>query len=405
MKKLLTILLLMLILPSIAGLVVAQDDTIAEIIEDHSEADDAEFTILLELLEESDLAESLDDDVEFTLFAPTDEAFEDLFDELDIDLDELLDDVELLMDILLYHMIEDIVESDDLEDEQEIETLQGGIITVTIDDESIILNDSAEVLDADIEASNGVIHIIDAVLIPVFEGGETCFISTDTSNGASVHVGPGNNRTSVTFLNTGSEYEALGQNEDSDGTIWYQLDKEEAAPGRAINEAWVSSAEVDITGDCDNIGEISAPPIIPITNRQPPATSSDNDSGDNANSNPVDTANTGSRPSSGTYSVSLATFTNASCAGGRNIPIPSVDFWTSTVFSTVVNTLTSSITFNGDVLTFSNGVYNGQILLDGEYYTTTVYPSNSGFFTGTIIVSFVSSGQNCSGSVNFSASR
>ena len=411
-KYLRKVLLLLFTLAMIAGISMAQDDvTIAENVQNLAGAEDAQFSILLNLLESTDLTDSLDDeDSELTVFAPTDAAFENLLDEMGLDLGTLLEDVELLTSILLYHVADGMVLSSDLEDGQKIETLQSGSITVSIDDETITLDDIAEIAIADILASNGVIHVIDNVLLPPIpdERFQACFVSTDTFNAASVHVGPGNNRTSVTFLEVDVEYEALGQNEDGEGVIWYQLDKEEVAPGRAINEAWVSSDEVDTTGDCDNIGETSAPPIIPITNRPPetPEPQGDNSSQEPVEeSEPVDTANTGTRPLSGTYSVGLAEFTNASCAGGRNIPIPSNEFWTTTLFSIPISTTATSMSFGGDLLSFGGGVYNGQVLFEGEYYTTTVYPANAGFFTGTIIVSFVSGGLDCSGTVNFSATR
>ncbi len=412
MKHLSKILFVLCTLSIIVGIGLAQDDvTIAENVQNLAEADEAQFTILLDLLEATDLTDALDDEnTELTVFAPTDEAFEDLLDEMGLELNAVAEDVDLLTTILLYHVADGAVLSSDLEDGQKITTLQTSSITVSIDDETITLNDIAEIVLDDVEASNGVIHVIDTVLLPPIpdERFEACFVTTATFNGASVHVGPGNNRTSVTFLEVDVEYEALGQNEDGEGVIWYQLDKEEAAPGRAINEAWVSSDEVDTTGDCDNIGETSAPPIIPITNRPPETPEPQGDNGSQEpveESEPVDTANTGTRPLSGTYSVGLAEFTNASCAGGRNIPIPSNEFWTTTLFSIPISTTATSMSFGGDLLSFGGGVYNGQVLFEGEYYTTTVYPANAGFFTGTIIVSFVSGGLDCSGTVNFSATR
>lgn len=410
MKHLSKILLVLWTLSLIAGVSLAQEDaTIAENIQNLANADEAEFTILLGLLEATDLIDTLaDENIEITVFAPNDAAFEGFLDEMNLSMDALLEDVDLLTTILLYHVADGAMLSGDLEDGQKIETLQTASITITIDDETIVLNDIANLTLTDIEVSNGIIHVIDSVLIPPVPSGrqEACTISTTAFNGASVHVGPGNNRTSITFLATEVDYEVLGQNEDGEGVIWYQLDKDEAAPGRAINEAWVSSDEVDTTGDCDTIGETSAPPIIPIINRPPETTSTTSDGeGPVSEAETVDTANTGTRPSSGNYSIALAEFTNASCAGGRNVPIPSNEFWTSTIFTMSIRANATSMTFDGDVLAYSNGIYNGQLLFDGQYYTTTIYPANSGFFTGTIIVSFVSGGFDCSGTVNLSGTR
>lgn len=98
-----------------------------------------------------------------TVFAPTDEAFNALPEGL---LEELLDDPEgLLTDILLYHVVGSVAFSTDLEDGMEIETLLGETVIVTINAEGVFIND-AQVILADIEADNGVVHVIDAVLSP-----------------------------------------------------------------------------------------------------------------------------------------------------------------------------------------------------------------------------------------------
>ncbi|GAB5489812.1 MAG: hypothetical protein Phog2KO_00270 [Phototrophicaceae bacterium] len=418
MKYFSRILTLLLIFSVIIGASFAQDDaTITENVQNFADADEAEFTVLLELLEASDLSSDLsDEDAEFTVFAPTDAAFEALLSDNELDIEALLEDIDGLRDILLYHVVDGIAESGDLEDGQKLETLQEISITIGIDGETVTLNDIATIVTADVQTSNGIIHVIDAVLlppVPTERESEACVVSTDIASGASVHVGPGNNRTSVTFLEVDTDYEVLGQNEDSEGVIWFQLDKDEAAPGRSINEAWVSSDEVDATGGCDSVGETSAPPIIPIVNQQAPTPAPEpaNDTAETTTDEtqstdaPVDTADTNTIPANGTYTVGLAQTTNASCEGGSNVPIPSNQFWTNTVFSTSIRTTATSMSFGGDILTYTGSVYNGQALFDGEYYTTTVYPSNSGFFTGTIIVSFTIDGTNCSGTVNFSASR
>src|SRR5688572_7742105 len=110
----------------------AQDDvTIAGAVEDGED-----FSILLEALEATELLNTLDNaEGDFTLFAPTDEAFEALLEELEIDEDELLDDVETLSAILLYHVVDGAVLSEDFEDDSEVETLNGASIAVTVNDD------------------------------------------------------------------------------------------------------------------------------------------------------------------------------------------------------------------------------------------------------------------------------
>ena len=100
----------------------------------------------------------------FTVFAPTDDAIVALTAALEITAEELLASPDL-SDILKYHVVEGVAMSADLSDGQTIATLLGPDVTVTINAEGVFIND-AMVTVADIEADNGVVHVIDAVLIP-----------------------------------------------------------------------------------------------------------------------------------------------------------------------------------------------------------------------------------------------
>jgi len=109
------------------------------------------------------LAETLAGDGPFTVFAPTDAAFEALPEGT---LDALLaDPAGQLTDILLYHVVSGKVMSTDLSDGMTATTLQGTDITVTIDGGNVFIN-GARVISADIETDNGVVHVIDAVITP-----------------------------------------------------------------------------------------------------------------------------------------------------------------------------------------------------------------------------------------------
>ncbi|MCA1751984.1 MAG: fasciclin domain-containing protein [Flavobacteriales bacterium] len=114
-------------------------------------------------LEASGLDEDLSESGAFTLFAPTDEAFDNLPEGL---LDDLLADPEgALADILLYHVANSIALSGDLVNEQTIQTLAGETISISTTGGNVFLND-AQVTTADIVTINGVVHVIDAVLVP-----------------------------------------------------------------------------------------------------------------------------------------------------------------------------------------------------------------------------------------------
>ena len=113
---------------------------------------------------EADLAETLSGEGPFTVFAPTDEAFIALAEALTLAPEDLLALPELA-DILLYHVVGATALSTDLSDGQMVTTLNGADVTVTINETGIFIND-AQVIVADLVATNGVVHVIDAVLTP-----------------------------------------------------------------------------------------------------------------------------------------------------------------------------------------------------------------------------------------------
>ena len=111
----------------------------------------------------ADLVGALSGEGPFTVFAPTDSAFAALPEGL---LDTLLADPSGdLTNILLYHVLGAAVPSDSLSDGQTAMTLQGSDVTVTIDSSGVFINDAMVVL-TDIMADNGIVHVIDAVLVP-----------------------------------------------------------------------------------------------------------------------------------------------------------------------------------------------------------------------------------------------
>ncbi len=129
--------------------------------------EDGSFTTLVTALEAAGLVETLSGEGEFTVFAPTDEAFAALPEGL---VDTLLEDPEGdLTNILLYHVIDGIFFAEDVVVLESATTLLGQDITITVTDDGVFINDTVMIVVTDIEASNGVIHVIDAVLIPPAE--------------------------------------------------------------------------------------------------------------------------------------------------------------------------------------------------------------------------------------------
>jgi len=124
------------------------------------------FETLLAAVEAAGLVDALTSEGPFTVFAPTDEAFAALPEGT---VESLLADPEgALTQILLYHVVPGKVMSTDLSDGMTAETLQGSPVTFSIKDGVVQVNE-ATVIAADIEASNGVIHVIDAVILPPSE--------------------------------------------------------------------------------------------------------------------------------------------------------------------------------------------------------------------------------------------
>ena len=126
---------------------------------------ESEVHTLLELaVGAAGLVDALSGEGPFTVFAPTDDAVVALTEALGITADDLLA-LPNLGEILQYHVVAGEAYSDDLEDGQMITTLLGQDVTVSIDDAGVMINE-AMVIIADLEAENGVVHVIDAVLVP-----------------------------------------------------------------------------------------------------------------------------------------------------------------------------------------------------------------------------------------------
>ena len=127
-------------------------------------ATDAGFNTLVAAVAAADLVETLQGPGPFTVFAPTDAAFANLPDGT---LDNLLlpENKETLAAILTYHVVSGLVTSEQVVTLNSATTVQGEDIAITVVDGTVFLNGVA-VTTTDVEASNGIIHIIDGVLLP-----------------------------------------------------------------------------------------------------------------------------------------------------------------------------------------------------------------------------------------------
>ncbi len=125
------------------------------------------FPTLVAAVQAAGLVDVLSGDGPFTVFAPTEEAFAAALEALGLSAEELLGNTELLTAVLTYHVLPLEAPADVVAtlDGQAVATVNGAEITITIDGGTVSVND-ATVIATDIEASNGIIHVIDTVLIP-----------------------------------------------------------------------------------------------------------------------------------------------------------------------------------------------------------------------------------------------
>ena len=136
---------------------------------------DGNFTTLLAALDKAKLTKTLEGDGPFTVFAPTDDAFKALLASTNMTAAELLSNKDLAK-ILTYHVVDGKITADDFAEYKSVDN-PDLIVVPTLDDDqklnitveedgTIIINGIAKVTLKNVMASNGMIHVIDAVLMP-----------------------------------------------------------------------------------------------------------------------------------------------------------------------------------------------------------------------------------------------
>ena len=124
--------------------------------------EDGRFGTLVTALQAADLVETLSGEGPFTVFAPTDDAFDALPEGV---VAGLLEDIPALTDVLTYHVVSGSILAEQVVKLTSATTLQGGDINIEVNGDAVMVND-ANVIITDIVGSNGVIHVIDAVILP-----------------------------------------------------------------------------------------------------------------------------------------------------------------------------------------------------------------------------------------------
>jgi uncharacterized surface protein with fasciclin (FAS1) repeats len=122
-------------------------------------------TALKVLINDAGLSEQLQGEGPFTFFAPNNDALATLPDE---ELAELKkpENREALAALITYHIVPGDLKLEDFTDGENVKTLEGGIVQISVEDDTYILNDNATVLERNIDIENGIVHIIDGVLVP-----------------------------------------------------------------------------------------------------------------------------------------------------------------------------------------------------------------------------------------------
>jgi uncharacterized surface protein with fasciclin (FAS1) repeats len=125
--------------------------------------DAGQFTILTKAIQVAGLEKTLKGEGPFTILAPTDEAFRKVPAD---QLDALMQKPDLLKKVLLNHVIEGKWSVEDLKDEQSIPTLEGSELKIIASENGKIKVNDAAITKSDIAARNGIIQVIDTVLVP-----------------------------------------------------------------------------------------------------------------------------------------------------------------------------------------------------------------------------------------------
>jgi transforming growth factor-beta-induced protein len=166
MKRLITAATMSAVLALSMGAGIASADETMTIAENASA--DPQFSTLVAALGAADLVGPFDscDDAKTTVFAPTNAAFDAAFAALGVTADQVLADTELLTTLLTYHVVSGEVPASTVVTLDKATTLQGEDVKITVDGDKVMLNDTVNVVATDVQSCNGIIHVIDAVLIP-----------------------------------------------------------------------------------------------------------------------------------------------------------------------------------------------------------------------------------------------
>ncbi len=128
-------------------------------------AGDEQFSTLVAAVQAAGLVETLSERGPFTVFAPTNAAFEAALADLGLTAEELLADTDTLTEILMYHVALGALNAEEVTSRSSLPMINGDVASIEIREGNAFI-DNAQIVATDIEASNGIVHVIDAVILP-----------------------------------------------------------------------------------------------------------------------------------------------------------------------------------------------------------------------------------------------
>ncbi|HKL88098.1 MAG TPA: fasciclin domain-containing protein [Salinibacter sp.] len=220
-------------------------------------ANQENLSTLAGALQDAGLADTLgSDDATFTVFAPTNSAFEN------IDADELTGDGDLLSEVLTYHVVPgQAIASGDIQDGQTVETLEGETLEFSVSDGTVQVN-GATVTTADVEASNGVVHIVDSVLLETVDAVDRAVLTPQLATTADAIAAAGldasdsplRNETLTLFAPTDGAFSGLKLDALTSNTeLLARILQYHAVPGSRLTSDQISGGETPGTLEGGNL--------------------------------------------------------------------------------------------------------------------------------------------------------
>ncbi|TVR32634.1 MAG: fasciclin domain-containing protein [Balneolaceae bacterium] len=229
--------------------------------------DDDRFTTLVQLILDAELEGTLSGD-EFTVFAPTNAAFDALFDVVD-PADLTTEDI---IEILTFHVTGGTILSGDLSAQQDVEMLNEERTLVQVSAAGVLINGSSTVIEADLVATNGVIHAIDEVLLPSAYREPNLVDTAREAGDFEVLLSLAEDVGLITTLKYLGPYTAFAPNDEAFAALFAEIDPDALSPEQV---QFILTYHV-IAGAPILSGDLSAQQTVDAANNEPLYITADN---------------------------------------------------------------------------------------------------------------------------------